>query len=154
MRISLFLMIFFLTAFLVFIGLEKKDFSKCRSAVLLINDFKIELDVASDDTKRRLGLMFVKDLPKNKGMLFVFDKDDEHTFWMKNTYIPLDILFVSKDFKIEKIATLRSSFFDEEDEKVPKVRGFGRYVIELSSGVSKEYGLKEGMSIELKCIKK
>lgn len=138
----------------VFIVLKKEDFSKCRVASLRLDNFKVELDVASDDIKRKIGLMFVKNLSKDKGMIFVFDKEEEHLFWMKNTYIPLDIIFVSKDFKINKISTLRASFFEENEKNVPRVSGIGKYVIELNAGFTKEFGLTEGKKIDLICLKK
>ena len=67
------------------------------------NLIKVHIEIADDNNKRMNGLMFRENLDKNSGMLFVFDDEDYQTFWMKNTLIPLDIIFISKDMEIVDI---------------------------------------------------
>ena len=69
------------------------------------NLIKINVEVADDDNEKITGLMFREKLEENSGMLFVFDSENYQTFWMKNTLIPLDIIFIGKDFKIIDIKT-------------------------------------------------
>lgn len=134
---------------------QREDLSRCEVAVLKADGFNITLDVASDEIKRRLGLMFRRELPKDRGMLFVFDKEDEQAFWMKNTYIPLDIIFVSDDMRITKIFTdIRASYEGESEETIPRVYGRGRYVIEINASMSVKLRLREGSKISLRCLKK
>ena len=59
--------------------------------------YRFDIYLALDDPHRRRGLMFVRDLPATTGMLFVYDRDDYITMWMKNTYIPLDMVFARRD---------------------------------------------------------
>ncbi len=66
-----------------------------------IHDFVVEL--ADTDQKRQQGLMFRKTLEDNKGMLFIFDEIAQRSFWMKNTYIFLDMVFIDQNNQIVKI---------------------------------------------------
>ncbi|MCX7641674.1 MAG: DUF192 domain-containing protein [Elusimicrobiales bacterium] len=148
-------LIIILGIIIVFVYNKGKNFYECRKAYLNYNNTKIELDVANTDSKRRIGLMFVKKLEENRGMFFVFDEEKEYTFWMKNTYIPLDIIFISKDMKINKIfKNIRASFPDEIDGNIPKVTAKGMYVLELNAYMVDKIGLVEGAYITIKCISK
>lgn len=63
----------------------------------------MKVEIADDHKSRQTGLMFRKKLDKNSGMLFVFDHPDHMGFWGKNTYIPLDVAFITEDMKIASI---------------------------------------------------
>jgi len=122
------------------------------SADLTIYDSKLkkvksEFKVAISDTdkKRKLGLMFIKNMPDNNGMLFVFDSPHVVSFWMKNTYISLDLLFVDENKKIvslfEKTTPLsENSIFSTQPVK---------YVVELNAGIVSDYQIKTGDIIEV-----
>jgi uncharacterized membrane protein (UPF0127 family) len=73
--------------------IEKKDGSKVGFAV----------EIAKTGEEQEQGLMFRDSMPENNGMLFIFDNPRPVEFWMKNTYIPLDIIFIGRDNKIRKI---------------------------------------------------
>ena len=64
---------------------------------------KLNVEIADDNEERMNGLMFRKNLDENSGMFFVFENEKLQTFWMKNTLIPLDIIFIDKDLKIVDI---------------------------------------------------
>lgn len=104
------------------------------------------LEVANDPAKRARGLMYRKDLDANEGMIFIFPVESEHKFWMKNTYIPLDMIHVGRDQKVVGILENRP-VFSEESKGVGKA---ALYVIEVKGGLSRQWGLQVGAVLEIK----
>jgi uncharacterized protein len=101
-----------------------------------------EFDVWIADTPERAqqGLMFVSDLPENKGMVFPLEPPRVETMWMKNTYIELDMLFINADGRVTKIIERAHPMSPEilsSDEPVAAV-------LELKGGLSAKLGLKNG----------
>jgi len=82
--------------------------------------------------------MYRKKLPENQGMLFVFDKPASHCFWMKNTYIPLSIAFISIDKKIIQI----DSMFPLDTLNIRISRKPSKYAIEVNQGWFKRHKIK------------
>jgi len=91
-----------------------------------------------------MGLMFRKSMEDTKGMLFIFDKTDMHSFWMKNTIMSLDILFVNEDKEIVKIHKNTKPY---STESLPSGKP-AIYVVEVIAGFTDKYGVKEGDKIE------
>ena len=85
------------------------------------------LEIADNDYKRRKGLMWREKIDDNKGMLFVFDEEKEQSFWMKNTLIPLDIIWLDKNNIIQDFV----SAIPCKTKVCPSYLGFGDKVIEL-----------------------
>lgn len=99
--------------------------------------YNFDVYVAANYAQRRRGLMFVRELPTMTGMLFVYDRDDYLSMWMKNTFISLDILFIRSDGTIANIET------DTEPQSLKSVLAVEpvRYVLELGAGVTKTLGI-------------
>lgn len=102
----------------------------------------LTLQVARTEDQREQGLMNVTALPPHTGMIFVFDKDAVVEFWMKNTLVPLDMVFLGPDGTVRSVAanvpaTLRST----PDEKIPRRMGKAKYVIELPAGEADRDGI-------------
>lgn len=103
----------------------------------------IIVEIEDDEYHRAKGLMFRESLPDNQGMLFVFDDETIRYFWMKNTRISLDIIFINASMKIVKIQKNTTPYSEQTypSEKPAK------YVVEVRAGFSERYGIKEGQTI-------
>lgn len=109
----------------------------------------ITVDVADTPSTRETGLMCVTKMPRDYGMLFVFPQEMGLGFWMKNTLVPLDILWIGADKRVNNIAPrLKASKTDTPDDKVARAGGRGMYVLELAAGEAKRRGLKVGDRLE------
>jgi hypothetical protein len=109
---------------------------------------KIDIEIADNDSASEKGLMFRKSMDENRGMHFIFPKAEEHSFWMKNTLISLDIIFIDENksvVNIHKNATIRSL-------KALPSNGPILYVVEVNAGYTDKYGIKEGDKISFKKI--
>lgn len=103
----------------------------------------IQAAIADDDKARSQGLMDVRDLPAQKGMLFIFEENQPRSFWMANTPLSLDIIFVNSDFEIVRIHNNAKPFSEKnfESEKPAK------YVIETNGGFCISHDIQEGSKV-------
>ncbi len=99
-----------------------------------------DVKLATDDAERERGLMFVKQLPEGQGMLFDFKTDQPVAFWMHNTYISLDMIFIRGDGIITHIAENAQPM---SDALVPSA-GPVRAVLEVIAGTAEKLGIKPG----------
>ena len=103
-----------------------------------VHDFTVELAVTPEDTAR--GLMFRRELPEGRGMLFDFQRERKTAFWMKNTYISLDMIFIRGDGRILRIAENTQPL----SERLVPSGGRVRAVLEVIAGTAKKLGLAPG----------
>jgi len=101
------------------------------------------VEIADTSQKQALGLMFREDMPADQGMLFIFPHEAPRSFWMKNTRIPLDIMYFDKDLKLVSISA------DTPPCKVTRCPSYpstapAQYVLELNAGSAMELGVKLG----------
>jgi len=104
--------------------------------------FRVELAVSPES--RAKGLMFRKELPPNRGMLFVFETDQKPSFWMKNTLVPLSIAFIAKDGTIREIHDMSPGSL-RPIESTYEVR----FALEVPQGAFKRVGVEVGYRIEM-----
>lgn len=103
-------------------------------------DHRVEIEVADTPDEREYGLMNRQSMPADSGMLFDFGIDRPVSMWMKNTYIPLDMVFLNAEGKVTHIAVNATPLsLDVIDSGGP-----ARYVLELNGGAAARYGLKVG----------
>jgi uncharacterized membrane protein (UPF0127 family) len=107
------------------------------------------VELAKEEKELRKGLMFRENLDDDSGMLFVFEKEENHPFWMKNTLIPLDIIWIDKEKKVVFIKENAQPC--KEDMECPLInpKRKAKYVLEISGGLSKELNIKTGDSVVL-----
>lgn len=103
-------------------------------------------EVADDGKERTMGLMFRKELATDEGMLFIFPQDSQSPFWMQNTLISLDIIFVSADKKI--VSLVAQAPPQTTEPRFPD--GPYRYVLEIIGGRAKDLGIQAGDRLEFK----
>jgi hypothetical protein len=110
-----------------------------RTISLTINEFSLQVELATTPEQRQRGLMFRETLPEDSGMLFVFPADAPRSFWMKNTSIPLSIAFLDAEGRILNILAMQP--FDEGS--YPSA-GPARYALEVNQGWFAERGISAG----------
>lgn len=111
----------------------------------------IRVDLVDTPATRETGLMCVTKMPRAYGMMFVFSQDMHLNFWMKNTLVPLDILWIGVDKKITTIhEKLRASAMDTPDDKIAAAGGRGQFVLELASGEASRRKLRVGDTLKFK----
>jgi uncharacterized protein len=99
-----------------------------------------EIWIADNEPRRARGLMFVRELAENQGMLFLYPNEQPISMWMKNTYLPLDMLFVDSHGRIVKVVENTTPQSLDTIESGALVRG----VVELNAGVSAKLHLRPG----------
>ena len=104
-----------------------------------VRNKEIWVEVAKTPEERAHGLMGRKHLGKDDGMLFVFEKEDYHGFWMKDTQIPLSIAFIDKKGRIVEITEMKPMTFESHDPPQPIL-----YALEMKKGWFSANGIKVG----------
>lgn len=99
-----------------------------------VGDQTFSVEIADNHTKRQIGLMWRESMPEDHGMLFIFERVSRHGFWMKNTLIPLDIIWISEEGRVVDVQTL--------DPCPPKTscpsatpKNPAKYVLEVNAGI-------------------
>jgi len=109
----------------------------------------LTLEIADTEATREYGLMFRTQLAPHSGMIFVNASDVRDTFWMKNTLIPLDMLFVRANGTIDSIAANVPPQTEQTPGEEIRRDGYGKYVIELAAGEAKRAGLRPGLKLTI-----
>ena len=119
-----------------------ETFEEVKGIVLTSRGERYEflLEVARSEKEQAQGLMYRRNLDADAGMLFVFDVPREVSVWMKNTWIPLDVLFVAEEGKIEKIVRQTKPF---SLQLIPSDSAV-LYVLEVNAGTADRLGLQVG----------
>jgi len=104
---------------------------------------RFEVEVVADEAARSRGLMYRKQLGRNAGMLFEFPDDDYRVFWMKNTILPLDMLFIRKDGTVSSIAADTTPYSESPISSTEPVRA----VLEINSGRAAALGIVPGSRV-------
>ena len=98
------------------------------------------VEIADNDAEREKGLMYRRELPEGRGMLFDFHREQEVGFWMQNTYIPLDMIFIRGDGRILRIAENTEPL----STRIISSGGAVRAVLEVIGGTARKLGIAPG----------
>lgn len=121
--------------------------SEPLTATTAMGEVAFRIEIADEPGKRAMGLMFRKDLADDQGMLFVFEQTQPVGFWMKNTPLPLDLVFAGPDGKV--LAVLHGEPFSEA---VIAPAEPARFVLELKAGTAAKTGIKDGVMLKHRAI--
>jgi hypothetical protein len=105
---------------------------------------KIDIEIADDDFQRELGLMNRKSMHENQGMLFIFPIEKYQSFWMRNTFISLDMIFVDAN---KNIVTIHKNTEILSDKSYPSSKP-AKYVVEVLGGFTDKYNIQIGDKID------
>jgi uncharacterized membrane protein (UPF0127 family) len=129
-------------AALLFAALLGGCATRLPRATLQAGTQAIEAEVARSEAERERGLMGRKSLGPREGMIFVFDRDERLSFWMKNTPLPLSIAFISVEGRVTQIEDM-----DPYSERIIRSRLSVRYALEMRQGAFAELGVAEGDTV-------
>ena len=112
--------------------------------------FRFQVEIADNETEREYGLMCRKALAADRGMLFLFDHADYQAFWMRNTLIPLDIVYIGSDGRVVSIVRNAKPL----DESPLPSGGKAQFTLELAAGRAEQIGLLPGDKVTHRAIKR
>ena len=115
--------------------------------IVFPDNFAVQVEVAADDSTRAQGLMFRDQLQQDRGMIFMFPTAGNYPFWMKNTLIPLDMIWVDDQKRIVHIAPNAQPCKADPCPSVSAGDGNAKYVLEVAAGVSTRHGLANGQTL-------
>jgi uncharacterized protein len=98
------------------------------------------VEVADTPARREMGLQYRRDLAQDRGMIFLFPEEEQLSFWMKNTSVSLDMIFISADRKIVGVVENATPFSLDSRS----VSGRSQYVLEINGGLARRYGVAAG----------
>jgi uncharacterized protein len=119
---------------------SEPPFVKEGELTFLKNQEKLTIEIADNEQETTQGLMYRRMMPDSCGMLFIFPNSEPRNFWMKNTYIPLDIMFLDDSKKIITIQANRTPF---SEEQIPSFDN-AKYVLEVNAGYCQRKGVVKG----------
>src|SRR3989344_3320694 len=108
---------------------------------------RVDVEVADNDEERMQGLMFRESLGNNAGMLFIFDNKAKYAFWMKDTLIPLDVIFIDENFEIVDIIYAEPCKEDPCKRYIPKTESL--YALEVNGNFTAKNVISIGDKVEL-----
>jgi len=125
------------------------DFTRDGELSIFKNDSliqTIDVEFAKNDMERSLGLMYRSSMDEHQGMWFIFPEEAPRSFYMRNTEIPLDIIYLDKDKKVVSIAKNARPY---DETSLPSEKP-AMYVLEINGGLSDKWGIEKGDRMEVK----
>jgi len=137
------LFIFFILLILVFLVVFKMNQDNLELNKVCFENYCFDVELAQKAEERARGLMFRESLEEDKGMLFIFEKEGKHSFWMKNTLISLDIIWINKEREVVYIEKNAQPCGEEGCPSINPDKKI-KYVLEISGGLTDKINLKIG----------
>lgn len=133
--------------------IEKKIVFQKEGELVLINTqdeiiANFDIEIAETPYEQQTGLMYRNSLSQKNGMLFIFESSEIRSFYMKNTQIPLDLIFINDQFEIVSIYPNAKPY----DQSAITSKIDAQYILEINAGQSEQLKLKKGMKIKFNRI--
>lgn len=127
---------------------EKSEDTYQWPEVIFPGGKSVKVEIAKTEEERVLGLMFRHSIPEDRGMLFIFEKEDFQSFWMKNCFFPLDLIFIDKN---GKIVDIKENFQPCKEDPCPtyKSKEKALYVLEVQGGFCRKNNITTGIFLKL-----
>jgi uncharacterized membrane protein (UPF0127 family) len=113
-----------------------------------VGDVRVKVEIADSPAARAKGLMYRDSMAADAGMVFIFPTDDDHVFWMKNTHIPLDMIFASRDLNVVGVVANAEPL----TETSRSASAISRYVIEVNGGWASAHGIVAGTRLSFENV--
>lgn len=126
---------------------EKISFFK-KPPIVIIGEHKFEVSVADSQKEREIGLSETTSLSQNQGMIFLFEKPDYYSFWMKNIKFPIDIIYINKDAIVTIKNNVQPPKGNIESPIIYTPAAPSDKVLEISAGLSEKYNFKNGDKVK------
>jgi len=108
----------------------------------------VDVEVARTPAETQRGLMFRRKRAPNAGMIFLFARPRQMTFWMRNTYIPLDMVFITSEMRV--LGVVENATPETDDAR--EVEGISQYVLEVNAGFAREHGIVAGTPVRFEQV--
>ncbi len=132
-------------------GCAEAQYASPQGEVTFPDRTRVRVDIAATPELTARGLMYRREMGWNDGMVFVFDSEDIRPFWMKNTLIPLDIIWLDADRRVVFIAHAVPPCKADPCPSYPPSRP-AKYVVEVNAGFAKKHGVTEGDTLVFRNI--
>jgi len=125
-------------------GEPTADGSATDTALIVFGSDTVVAEIASTGAQRSRGLSHRAEVPAGTGMLFIFDRTEERTFWMRDTLVDLDIAFLDEDYVVQEILQMKAETSDLHDSSVPVFMA-----LEVPGGWFATHGIEVGSKAEI-----
>ncbi len=119
-----------------------------KENIVCFKDTCFKVEIAKTKQEQKTGLMFRESLDQNKGMLFVYDTPGQHSIWMKNMLISLDIVWIDQD---SEVVYIKENFEPCDQDVCDSVKPDQKvkYILEINAGLIEKLGLKKGDKLDI-----
>lgn len=138
-----FILVLFVSAFFIYSNYFQKEIN-----AVCMNKSCFEVEIADTNSERMVGLMDREYLKNETGMLFIFENEDIYPFWMKNTLIPLDIIWINSNLEVVHIERSVPCVTDECIIYTPSEKAI--YVLEINAGLADGNNISQGSKVKFK----
>lgn len=123
---------------------------KISTPTVSFENIKFNVEIADSDEERTRGLMYRESLWEKSAMIFVFPKTDIHSFWMKNTLIPLDMIWIKNEWGKSHVVDIQTALPCEQDPCRSYIPVWiADYVLEINAGLAEKYNIKKWDLVEI-----